>query len=385
MKLIELTRSLYIKDEVELMIMDSLLYKKSVDEIIFWVAEYYYSGYNKELWNILWKCYYDFYAFTNPKLEYLLLKKHLAWNKIYRRKITNVNAIKGYGYIIDFIKTLRICTSTPNIFLFRLRVEQGLKTNILTLYKGRKPSLLSKYDEKYRHFIHSLHKNDESNIIYYFNNYNPDELYIQLVKYFEEDRHIRLNKECSAMIWSKLTYSKKHVLLGIYKIMFQTESNISSNKILIKHTDKNIEYIKRLRYCNNIPFKFLKTMRQYGVTPRIGCFALSRFNIDNLQNNIWYHWEYYAYNNPVWNERFRIFKGIINNVTNEVDFKNDTFQDKFYDKYGYEPDEQSREVQDKSYIHIQKLCMDKWLSIMFGKSGYDNNDDEYNMLGDIVW
>jgi hypothetical protein len=362
---IELTRSLYIKDEVELMIMDSLIRKKSIREILFWVAEYYYSGYYTELWNILWRCYYDFYAFTNPKLEYLLLKKHCAWNKTTKRKITKASKVKRCGYIIDFVKTLRICSATPDVFLFRLQVEKCNQSTKITKYKGRKPTILSKYADKYKHFIHSLHKNDETNIMYYLNNYDPNELYLPMITYFENDKNILLNAKHSLMIWDKLTYSKKHVLMGIYKIMFQKESNVNINKIIIKHNDENIAYLQHLRHYKGAPYKFLKIMRHFGINKSIGCFDLARFQVDNLHNAIWYNWEYYAFNNPIWKERFRVYNGVINPITKEIDFKNDIYLEKFYNKYGYEPDEQSQDVQDKAYIPIQKYSIRDWLHTTF--------------------
>ena len=390
---IELTRSLYLKDEVELMIMNSLLCKKSINEILFWVAEFYYSGYCVELWDILWRCYYDFYAFTNPKLEYTLLKKHCAWNKTRKRKINNVSKSKSIGYIIDFIKTLRICSSTPDIFIFRLQVEKCHSTTKLIKYKGRKPTILSKYDNKYKHFIHSIHKNDKTNIMYYLNNYDPDELYLPMITYFETDKNIQLNKQHSLMIWNKLMYSKKHVLLGIYKMMFQIETNVNSHKIIIKHNKENIAYMQGLRHYKGAPHKFLKTMRHFNINKNIGCFALSRFQVDNLNTAIWYHWEYYAFNNPIWNERFRIYNGVINPNTKEIDFKNETYLEKFYEKYGYEPDEQSQDVHDKAYIPIQKQSISKWLNTIFGmnSSHYINNDNAVNsiivenILGSTRW
>ena len=43
-------------------------------ECLFWTSEFYYSGYFIELWNLIWKIYYDFYAIIHPKLEKFIIK-----------------------------------------------------------------------------------------------------------------------------------------------------------------------------------------------------------------------------------------------------------------------------------------------------------------------
>ena len=68
------TRYLYVKDEVYVSLLVSILNKS--DDSIFWALELYYSGFIKELLNLLWKIYYDFFATLNPTFEKYLLKKY---------------------------------------------------------------------------------------------------------------------------------------------------------------------------------------------------------------------------------------------------------------------------------------------------------------------
>ena len=67
------TRYLYLKDEVKLALLVSLL-KKS-DDAIFWAYELYYSGFKTELFEFIWHIYYVFYATLNPSFEAYLLNK----------------------------------------------------------------------------------------------------------------------------------------------------------------------------------------------------------------------------------------------------------------------------------------------------------------------
>jgi hypothetical protein len=52
------------------------------------------------------------------------------------------------------------------------------------------------------------------------------------------------------------------------------------------------------------------------------------------------HWLYYASFSRVWRTRIELYGGMVNHETRTVDFPNDDSLEKFYDSYGYEPDEQ---------------------------------------------
>jgi len=68
------TRYLYIKQEVRIALLVSILNKS--DSAIFWAYELYYSGFQHELFILLWQIYYDFFATLNISYEAYFLKKH---------------------------------------------------------------------------------------------------------------------------------------------------------------------------------------------------------------------------------------------------------------------------------------------------------------------
>ena len=71
-----LTRYLYHCEEVCHSLLTCLLVKSSFEETLFWASEIYYSGYQKEIWELLWKIYYDFFAIRNPKFEKKIKRAH---------------------------------------------------------------------------------------------------------------------------------------------------------------------------------------------------------------------------------------------------------------------------------------------------------------------
>ena len=58
-------------------------------------------------------------------------------------------------------------------------------------------------------------------------------------------------------------------------------------------------------------------------------------------------WLFCASFSPIWKKRIQEYNGKIIGRTSEIVFENDDDYDNFYDKYNYEPDEQSLEIQKK--------------------------------------
>jgi hypothetical protein len=106
------------------------------------------------------------------------------------------------------------------------------------------------------------------------------------------------------------------------------------------------------------------TIKPYKVLP-LACI----YNIDNdnyhtifnvkrkqedLENAYRYNWLYYASFSPLWKKRIIEFNGTIYNEERKVQFMCEEDEEHFYNKYGYEPDEQKTEVQNKSIHKIIK-------------------------------
>jgi hypothetical protein len=49
----------------------------------------------------------------------------------------------------------------------------------------------------------------------------------------------------------------------------------------------------------------------------------------------------------LWRERIDRRNGYVNNELKSVTFENEDEEEKFYDEFGYEPDEQPKEILDK--------------------------------------
>ena len=75
---------LYNADEVLFSFLECLLLRKDINQTIYWIGEYYYSGFKDESWKYIFTIYNWFYKenFFEPKWE-----KKLKMNTIYGYKI----------------------------------------------------------------------------------------------------------------------------------------------------------------------------------------------------------------------------------------------------------------------------------------------------------
>lgn len=79
--------------------------------------------------------------------------------------------------------------------------------------------------------------------------------------------------------------------------------------------------------------------------------GLKRENDDSLLNHLLnclrYNWLFYASHSPIWKTRVLEHNGIIDTEKKMITFSNDDDLENFYDKYGFEPDEQSEVIQKR--------------------------------------
>ena len=117
------------------------------------------------------------------------------------------------------------------------------------------------------------------------------------------------------------------------------------------------------------PYKKFSLGRGYTVEKSVGCFQLARFNLSKDYKKLYCsHWEYFAMRSPYWQEKMKQFDITSDSENYKIIFQNDPDDEKyeaFYEKYGYEPDEQSCETQEKSLLEIPVMEYNIWLENCF--------------------
>ena len=217
------TRYLYVKDEVRISLLVSILNKS--DDSIFWAYEIYYSGFKTELLNLIWKIYYDFFATLNPTFEQYLLKKHkelLVENKEDR----NENKDKS---ISSLIQDLLFRPFNTDVFFLRNAVE-NFEMDII-YHHGAKDTT-----ETVINMTHWIKNNDYRSISQWIFNVNNSinivDIYnICLDIFFENELKLTKGKLAKEFV-SILKTNTNHKIILLAKIMclFSKKAELKKGK-----------------------------------------------------------------------------------------------------------------------------------------------------------
>ena len=344
------TRYLYNTDEVLLTLLEALLKQKSVEECYFWVYEYYESGFHNETWDFIWKVYYDFYAIGFPKFEKKIKTMYNKWKK------TN-----DFMFVTHVVRNLHKCSNNIDyrVFLSRIYYSKYLirifKNPTETESFNKLKTLCStKYEEL---LLRSLCENCVASIAYYLNKTinSPNLITILESKLERKIKTHDLYDKFPQIMVQIVGYNDDS------KWYFHKENKKKLE--IVKETDKNYRHVGKHKDISYV-YKTLPNVRLFGISDSIGCFRLERQKY-NLKNMFWYNWEYFAYKSPIWKKRFDKCDIEIDHEQHKIVFKNIEQEEEFYEKYGFEPDEQSREVQEKSTKDISKTKLSKWIKDIF--------------------
>jgi len=345
------TRYLYLKDEVLKTLIISLINVK--DNALYWAYELYYSGFEEELFEHLWKIYFDFYYTLNPGFQDYFVKKYKEWQTLRDDKI-----------IALIVNNLLIRPHNLDIFMLRQCVKKYSKdTNIIMssfidLLENRDLLEISKYifERKYdtiilesiQFFIGKGLKIDPSKFL---------KRWKKLVGYLQIDKNIQI------LAWIIHNFSQlDNIKMGknLYILVDQSE--------IVEYETICIDDSKKFRAYQILPIAYKHKIDEGNY---LSLFYLERNKIINDINNLrkiyWYNWEYYASLSPIWFARIKQYNGILNHQTKNIRFfkkleeeLNDELDnmDEFYYHFGYEPDEQKTEIQEHSIQEIK--CQRTW-------------------------
>jgi hypothetical protein len=263
--IIILTRYLYIKDEVEYALVLSLINQNK--SCLFWAYELYHSGFQLELFDLLWKTYDEFYSRLNPNFKSYFEKKQEEW----------------------LTKSLNVSE--------RDEVIIGNIVHNLMRRDSEVPKQSTKKENQSKQSKQSTKKENQSN-----KSKQPTKK--------EKRLYVVLNED-ELTIYKTITISK----------------DIKSYQILQK----------ALLYNSNES----KSLNLFPLKRRVVSY-------DDLKNMYHDHWEYYASFSPLWRERFAKYGGLVSHDERKIAFEDEQLSQEFYENYGYEPDDQSSETQEKN-------------------------------------
>jgi len=370
------TRYLYIKEEVRIALLVSILNKS--DDAIFWGYELYYSGFKDEFFNLIWKIYYDFFATLNPAFEVYLLKKHKEWLRENDSQDKLVSSI---------IQTLLFRPFNTDMFILRNICE---KFDIDISYIKE----ITNIDDLKDNMIQWVSNKDLRSIAQWILNVNQNKIklvdvYDICLDIFKNPTKCKLiNKFVSAL---SLNINPNIILLSKIITLLSDKAELKKGKnIYIRVDPEDIIHYKTIVGNNDIlAYQILKKACVCGINDfkHLSLFKLTR-NKYNLQETYWYHWEYHASFSPIWLKRIQQFGGYRDYSNRQLLFvkkPDDILLQEFYKLYGLEPDEGPLDIQNKSIQPIEKIYDWKWFNNKYKKNGifeiYEEELEEFNIDG----
>ena len=345
-KEIQFTRYLYEKDEVKLALALCILNKK--EEAVFWAYELYYSGFQSELVAMFWSLYYDFYYTLNPSFEKYLqtrLKKGL---------ILDADSV---NYISMIVNNFMIRPHTMDIFMLKqiVNICDFDKTDIQDYITFSEKNV----EIMRRELISALRTKDfmmlASLILIDIKDEHIDTMFEVATNYFVTEMGLKKKVQD----YDKQSSNKRVLILCRIVHYFTAKSNKKLGKNLYVHIEpEEVVLYETISY--GVPRKILPLAKIYAIDSDnyLSLFDLKRETQD-IKTAYYYDWLYYASYSPLWKSRILKHKGVIDQKNHKVEFDDDDI-DEFYDNYGYEPDEQSKEVENKT---IQDIRSERnWLS-----------------------
>ena len=316
------TRYLYDKRAVEFSLFIALL-KRDRDEALFWTFELYHSGFKTETISLLWRYYYSLYCPFYINLGNYLFKQTQMWlnNKKNDTIVgTLVENLVGCEPCIDFYMIYNKMMSPPNILvdvfakILSFEKKEDIDVTVNTFisenecFKTRGINVLNKTKDIFKNldFLDINHYKNASMSLLYTGLFLKDR-----ANKFDPRFYIKLTDDCV-----KSYKTKKVVELNGWKV-----------------AKRECLYKLKLK-----PNSRIKSMSDYE------------------------NWVYYASRSPIWKMRIEKYKGTVTQSTHSVSFDDVNNEDAFYNWFNFEPDEQTKTIQDM------------WM----GEMEYDNWEHIYN-------
>jgi len=361
------TRYLYLKDEVRIALLVCLLNKS--DDALFWAYELFYSGFKHELLNLINTIYYDFFYTLNPSFEQYIIKKYKETNEELTESIVSalIQNLLYRPFNTDVFMLKNIC----KLFEIEMIYADTTKkiTNSLELINNCKLWIKNNDYRSIANWI--INENKHFNLLV---------IYETIIQIFEEEG-LKLTKSKLLKDFDKneMNVDLKIVLVAKIVAIFSKRDKLKKGRniyvpVLIEET-KCYETITKEK-----AYQVLETVYKCGIDDfhYLSLFKLKRQKY-NIKDKYWYNWLYHASFSPVWSKRIHDHGGYPNYFKQTIVFKegkSDDLMQQFYGLYGYEPDEQKKEIQEKSIMDIKKI--NNWLTFFknYRKNGLVEIEEE---------
>jgi hypothetical protein len=223
---------------------------------------------------------------------------------------------------------------------------------------------------------------DIANYIYLLEKEKINNVFVKVLEFFEK----KIDKKIFKYLKKHLEYYSKYhlecimdintILLFIILHYYSVWNNLKMGKnIYVIISNEEVNIFQTLEYKPS--YKTLSKVKLFSInhSQYLFLFNLKREKQD-IQNAYLYHWLYYASFSPLWIQRIQKYGGIVNENEKKIDFADMELEEAFYEEFNLEPDEQIKEIQEKSIGKIEYDENYNWSTFYhsFGKNGLVTNN-----------
>ena len=211
------------------------------------------------------------------------------------------------------------------------------------------------------------------------------DVYKYVLKWFKLTNQARLIKDYLNVVTTVNCQYQHNVSIKII-LLAHIMSVVSKNKKLIKgknfymivEPEEVVQY-ETIEASDDLKsYRILRNGCICGIDDQkfLNLFSLERRKIINLLVVYNENWLYHASFSPIWFDRIKMYKGYIDYEHQTVKFISDNWEEEFYSRYGYEPDEQPLSVKLKSISDIN--CEKNWIQFYekYKKNGLIEIDED---------
>ena len=364
------TRYLYIKSDVDISLLISILDKKN-DAALFWAFELIYSGFYIETVSLLWRIYFEFYATLNPAFQAYFWKK--------QQQVNTKEAATVVTFVANIVNNL--CRRKFNTDVFFLR-EFAFQLEMEKPYPELKDCLATRNYEAIAHYIAEAGKDDDPTT------FNVLQEMATCASIYFKEKGLKDAILCNwVKVDDKMMEFISYKVLLICRVMqcfVQLEKNIKLGKNLYLNAElEDLVIYNTIEATSDFsPRKILGFACIYSPTPEY-FHMFNNKRAEDIDKCFREKWLYYGAKSPVWEERIEEYGGKVDEELEKVVFENEDSEEAFYDRFGLDPDEQPKQVIDKI---IPKNTQNMTWTMFYEKYGkpsqglYEPGQDELEAL-----
>ena len=266
-----------------------------------------------------------------------------------------MNTMEEYEEIDEYIGEIEVENdyNPPVIFTRYLYILDDVKTSLMLsiLNRNRDEALFWAYELYYSGYIEDVFEllTNMYNEFYSVLNPNLGDFFINLKKTQTNSEYM-----IGTMIYNMI--HRKYNISSFVEKYSKTPFNLvypicnePDKKFFIILEEKDIQKYKNIE--SSEPTTILRTAAEYNShSYSAKLFENDYIGVEREELLTMYRqdWLYYASFSPIWEERIGQFNGTVDHDKKMICFENEDIEDAFYEKYYYDPDEQSSDVQFKS-------------------------------------